>query len=292
MTLHTGSIPNTVHIYSRCSKNREYIILHKELAQPLERRPEHRAEPSQSSCGGSQPAFAPRTAPAATYLHPSSVSYRTLENRQRREEIKPLIDHCKTWMASMHIRFSIVIRSYIRRARACTHLQPRRRWRRGRRRWGTRPGTPTSRAPGRSGGPRPWRWRRGGPARRGRPRRHARRRRSLPTRPGPARRPPPTSGTGARPRACAPARTASRLTTPRTRTRPAAAPRTPADHLHHASTIDKQNKGNGFNRLTWQRQQGYTYHERTAQRRRGRGERRKRRRKPLTRAMLCLRSAI
>jgi len=112
---------------------------------------------------------------------------------------------------------------------ARTHLQRRRRWRRGRRRWGTRPGTPTSRAPGRSGGPRPRRWRRGGPARRGRPRRRARRRRSRPTRPGPARRPPPTSGT----RACAPARTASRLTTPRTRTRPAAAPRIPADHLHH-----------------------------------------------------------
>jgi hypothetical protein len=61
---------------------------------------------------------------------------------------------------------------------------------------------------------------------------------SRPTRPASACPPPPTSGTGARPRACAPARTASRPTTPRTRTRPAAAPRTPADgHLRRHACI-------------------------------------------------------
>jgi hypothetical protein len=45
----------------------------------------------------------------------------------------------------------------------------------------------------------------------------------------------PTSGTGARPRACAPARTASQPTTPRTRTRLAADPRTPCPDLRVTS---------------------------------------------------------
>jgi hypothetical protein len=85
---HCKGIPNslitlcTTIIQAAEKKNREYIILHMELVQqPPEQRPERRPAPSQSSCVGSQPCSAPRTAPAETYLHPSSVS-RTVHVRK------------------------------------------------------------------------------------------------------------------------------------------------------------------------------------------------------------------
>ena len=180
--------------------------------QPPERRP---GVSSKSACGGSQPCSAPRTAPAATYLHPSPARFP--------DSAVPYVRKSSTMQTrtdSIHATTLSVMH---------THLQRQPRWRRDPRRRGTRPGMRTSRAPRRSGGPRPRRWRWGGPARRGRPRRHARRHRS--------RHPPPRSGTVGRRQECAPARTASRPTTPRTRTRPPAGPRTQADHLRHPPCI-------------------------------------------------------
>jgi hypothetical protein len=75
----------------------QFTILHTELqlAQPPEPRPERRAEPYRpSSCGGFRRSSAPRTAPAATYLHSPKFPDRTsIVHPEKKSLVNQEIDH-------------------------------------------------------------------------------------------------------------------------------------------------------------------------------------------------------